>query len=66
MMIVSLVTYKDLRGVTLNEALEECREAGALIINGSKILVDVEKINKYMEAEAIEGLKHLNGMEVEI
>ena len=64
MMVVSLITYKDLRGVTLNKALEECKEAEALIFEGSKILVDVEKINNYMEAEAIEGLKNLKSLEV--
>ena len=58
------MTYKDLRGVTLNEALEECKEAEALVFEGTKILVDVEKINNYMEAEAIEGLKNLKSLEV--
>ena len=64
MMVVSLVTYKELRGVSLNDALEECKEAEALTFDGSKILVDVEKINKHLEAEAIEGLKNLKSLEV--
>lgn len=64
MMVVSLVTYKELRGVSLNDALQECKEAEALTFDGSKILVDVEKINNYMEAEAIEGLKNLKSLEV--
>ena len=64
MMVVSLAMYKDLRGVTLNDALEECKEAKALTFDGTKILVDVEKINEYLEAEAIEGLKNLKSLEV--
>ena len=64
MMVVSLVAYKELRGVSLNDALEECKEAEALTFDGSKILVDVEKINKHLEAEAIEGLKNLKSLEV--
>ena len=64
MMTVTLKTYAELRGVTLQTALEECKEADALTYEGSKILVDVEKINEYLEAETIEGLKHVNGLEV--
>jgi hypothetical protein len=66
MMVVSLAMYKDLRGVTLNKALEECKEAEALTFDGTKILVDVEKINEYLEVEAIEGLKNLKSLEVRV
>lgn len=64
MMVITLKDYAELRGVSLNNALEECKEADALTYEGSKIFVDIEKINKYMEAEAIEGLKNLKSLEV--
>ena len=43
--------------MTRQEALEECKEAEALIFDGSKILVDVKKANKYIEDETIFQLK---------
>lgn len=66
MMTITLKNYAELRGVSYQTALEESREAEALICEGSKMLVDVEKINKYMETETIEGLIHVNGLEVEL
>ena len=63
-MVIALKDYAELRGVSLNNAIEECKEADALTYEGSKIFVDIEKINKYMEAETIEGLKHVNGLDV--
>ena len=46
-------------------ALEECKEANALCFEGSKILVDAEKINKYLDGEIVNELVNLNSLEVE-
>ena len=46
-------------------ALEECKEANALYFEGSKILVDTEKINKYLDGEIVNELVNLNSLEVE-
>ena len=43
--------------MTRQEALEECKEAEALIFDGSKILVDVKKANMHLEDETIFQLK---------
>lgn len=57
MMVVSLKQYAEIRDITCQEALEECKEAGALIFDGSKILVDVKKANMHLEDETIFQLK---------
>ena len=66
MITVTLLKYAEVRGVNVQTALDECKEANALMFEGSKILVDVKKVNEYMEVETIEALKHVNGLEVEI
>ena len=53
MIVVSLKQYAEIRDITCQEALEECKEAGALVYKGSKILVNVEKANKHLEDETI-------------
>ena len=63
-MTVELKHYAELRGVTCQFALEEAREADALVFRGSKILVDVEKINKYLDEEIQETLTNVKGLEV--
>ena len=62
--VISLKNYAEIREMPLQKALEECKEAEALLYKGSKILVDIKKVNKYMEAETIEGLKNINSLEV--
>ena len=63
-MLVELKHYAVLRGVTYQFALEEAREADALVFRESKILVDVEKISKYLDEEIQEGLTNVKGLEV--
>ena len=53
MMVVSLKQYAELRGLILQEALEECKDAKALVYKGSKTLVDVQKATDYLENETI-------------
>ena len=62
--MMELRTYAVLRGLSYQGALEECREANALYTEGSKILVDTEKINKYLHNEIIDELVNLNSLEV--
>lgn len=50
---MSLMEYKRIREINRKEALEECKKANALIYKGNKILVNVEKANKYLEDEII-------------
>lgn len=64
MITVTLLKYAEVRGVNVQTALDECKEANALMFEGSKILVDVKKVNEYMEVETIEALKNLKSLEV--
>ena len=50
---MSLMEYKRIREINRKEALDECKKANALIYKGNKILVNVEKANKYLEDEII-------------
>jgi hypothetical protein len=50
--------------MSYQEALEECKEANALCYEGSKILVDTEVINKYLDGEIVNELVNLNSLEV--
>jgi hypothetical protein len=62
--MMNLREYAVLRDMSYQEALEECKEANALYYEGSKILVDAEAINKYLNDEIIEGLENINCLEV--
>lgn len=50
--------------MSYQEALEECKEAKALFYEGSKILVDTEKVIEYLDCEIIDKLVDLNNLEV--
>jgi hypothetical protein len=62
--MMELRTYAVLRDMSYQGALEECKEANALCFEGSKILVDAEKINKYLDGEIVNELVNLNSLEV--
>lgn len=64
MITMTLLKYAKLRGVKVQTALEECKEAEALIFEGSKILVDFKKVNTHLDNELIEALKNVKDLEV--
>ena len=49
--------------MSYQKALEECKEANALLTEGSKILVNLEVINAYLESEISETLMYINSKE---
>jgi hypothetical protein len=61
--MMELRTYAVLRDMSYQEALEECKEANALLTEGSKILVNLEVINTYLESEINETLMYINSKE---
>lgn len=61
--MMELRTYAVLRDMSYQEALEECKEANALLTEGSKILVNLEVINAYLESEISETLMYINSKE---
>jgi hypothetical protein len=61
--MMELRTYAVLRDMSYQEALEECKEANALYYEGSKILVNLEVINTYLESEINETLMYINSKE---
>lgn len=61
--MMDLRTYAVLRDMSYQEALEECKEANGLLTEGSKILVNLEVINTYLESEINETLMYINSKE---
>jgi hypothetical protein len=61
--MMELRTYAVLRDMSYQEALVECKEANALLTEGSKILVNLEVINTYLESEINETLMYINSKE---
>jgi hypothetical protein len=61
--MMELRAYAVLRDMSYQEALEECKEANALLTEGSKILVNLEVINTYLESEINETLMYINSKE---
>ena len=57
---VTLIEYAKMTEQTIQIAIETARQANALYIEDSKIVVDVETIENYMDAEISSSLKVIN------
>ena len=50
---MDLINYAKGTNQTVQEAFEQCRKIGALFTKGSRILVNLNKVNRYLDKEII-------------
>lgn len=61
---MDLINYARGTNQTVQEAFEQCRKIDALFTKGSRILVNLSKVNRYLDKEIIRTLFNIKEGEI--